>query len=94
MWLALVNRVLNPCPSFKFNRGCGPFNHSSIGVTLKNPYKIILKSLGLTYKTILGESSAKTIKGESIGYLTGIVYLKPDHTICAMAALAGCMAGC
>jgi hypothetical protein len=61
---------------------------------MKNPYKTILKSLGLTYKTILGESSAKTIKGESIGYLTGIVYLKPDHTICAMAALAGCMHGC
>jgi hypothetical protein len=61
---------------------------------MKNPYKTILKTLGLTYKTILGESSAKTIKGESIGYLTGIVYLKPDHTICAMAALAGCMHGC
>ena len=61
---------------------------------MKNPYKTIIKNLGLTYKTILGESSAKTIKGESIGYLTGIVYLKPDHKICAMAKLAGCMNGC
>jgi hypothetical protein len=61
---------------------------------MKNPYKLILKSLGLPYKTILGESSAKTIKGEKIGYLTGIVYLKPDHIICSMAKLAGCMHGC
>jgi len=61
---------------------------------MKNPYKLILTSLGLTYKTILGESSAKTVKGEKIGYLTGIVYLVPDHKICAMAKLAGCMIGC
>jgi hypothetical protein len=61
---------------------------------MNNPYKSILKSLGLTYKTILGESSAKTIKGEKIGYLTGIVYLVPDHKICSMAKLAGCMVGC
>lgn len=61
---------------------------------MKNPYKTILKSLGLTYKTILGESSAKTVKGEKIGYLTGIVYLVPDKKICAMAELAGCMIGC
>lgn len=61
---------------------------------MKNPYKTILNSLGLTYKTILGESSAKTVKGEKIGYLTGIVYLVPDKKICAMAELAGCMIGC
>ncbi len=52
---------------------------------MKNPYKTILKSLGLPYKTILGESSAKTVKGQSIGYLTGIVYLVPDETICPLA---------
>jgi hypothetical protein len=46
---------------------------------MKNPYKTILKTLGLPYKTILGESSAKTVKGQSIGYLTGIVYLVPDE---------------
>ena len=65
-----------------------------IGVTMKNPYKTILKSLGLPYKTILGESSAKTVKGQSIGYLTGIVYLVPDETICPLAKLAGCFDGC
>jgi hypothetical protein len=61
---------------------------------MKNPYKTILKSLGLPYKTILGESSAKTVKGQSIGYLTGIVYLVPDETICPLAKLAGCFDGC
>jgi hypothetical protein len=61
---------------------------------MNNPYKTILKSLGLPYKTILGESSAKTIKGQSIGYLTGIVYLVPDEVICPLAKLAGCFEGC
>jgi len=46
------------------------FNNFLIGVKMKNPYKTILKTLGLPYKTILGESSAKTVKGQSIGYLT------------------------
>jgi hypothetical protein len=48
---------------------------------MRNPYKSILASLGLTYRPILGRSSAKTIKGEKIGYLTGIVYLTPDDTL-------------
>ena len=61
---------------------------------MNNPYKTILKGLGLPYKTILGESSAKTIKGQSIGYLTGIVYLVPDERLCPMAKLAGCFDGC
>jgi hypothetical protein len=61
---------------------------------MNNPYKTILKSLGLTYKTILGESSAKTVKGEKIGYLTGIVYLVPDHKLCPLAIAAGCFEGC
>lgn len=61
---------------------------------MKNPYKVILTSLGLTYKTILGESSAKTVKGEKIGYLTGIVYLVPDHNLCPLARAAGCFDGC
>lgn len=66
-----------------------------IGVNdMKNPYKSILKSLGLPYKTILGESSAKTVKGQSIGYLTGIVYLVPDDNLCPLAKLAGCFEGC
>jgi hypothetical protein len=61
---------------------------------MKNPYKTILKSLGLPYKTILGESSAKTVKGEKIGYLTGIVYLVPDNKLCPLAISAGCITGC
>lgn len=61
---------------------------------MKNPYKTILNSLGLPYKTILGEASAKTVKGQSIGYLTGIVYLVPDVKLCPMAKLAGCFEGC
>ena len=59
-----------------------------------NPYKSILKALGLEYKTILGTASAKAVKGEKIGYLTAIIYLKPDDIICSMARIAGCMAGC
>jgi len=61
---------------------------------MNNPYKTILKAEGLPYKTILGESSAKTVKGEKIGYLTGIVYLVPDVKLCPMAKLAGCFEGC
>jgi hypothetical protein len=61
---------------------------------MRNPYKTILRERGLTYKTILGESSAKTIKGQSIGFLTGIVYLVPDDTLCAAARFAGCMQAC
>lgn len=61
---------------------------------MRNPYKSILVARGLPYKTILGESSAKTIKGQSIGYLTGIVYLVPDDVLCPMARLAGCFEGC
>jgi hypothetical protein len=61
---------------------------------MRNPYKSILRGLGLPYKTILGESSAKTIKGEKIGFLTGIVYLVPDVKLCPMAKLAGCFDGC
>jgi hypothetical protein len=61
---------------------------------MQNPYKIIIKQLNLQYRPILGESSTKTIKGEKIGYLTGIVYLVPDTKLCAMATLAGCLKGC
>ena len=61
---------------------------------MRNPYKQILRSLGLPYRPILGEASSKTIKGETIGFLTGIVYLVPDDEICPMARLAGCMDGC
>jgi len=52
---------------------------------MRNPYKTLLAASGLQYRPILGESSTKTVKGESIGYLTGIVYLVPDAKICAHA---------
>lgn len=61
---------------------------------MKNPYKLQLKREGLEYRPILGESSAKTIKGQKIGYLTAICYLVPDEKICPFAKLAGCFEGC
>ena len=61
---------------------------------MRNPYKSMLAAAGLPYRSILGESSTKTVKGESIGYLTGIVYLVPDAKLCAHAKLAGCLAPC
>ena len=61
---------------------------------MQNPYLSLLRQRGLSYRPILGESSAKTIKGESIGYLTAICYLAPDDDLCPLAKLAGCMAGC
>lgn len=61
---------------------------------MRNPYKMILQREGLPYKTLLGTSSTKTVKGERLGFLTAILYLTPDDNICAMARLAGCMEGC
>jgi hypothetical protein len=61
---------------------------------MKNPYKAQLQALNLPYKTILGTASAKTVKGEKIGYLTAIVYLKPSIKICSMSKLAGCLNPC
>ena len=61
---------------------------------MKNPYRSILRSLGLSYRPILGESSTKTIKGEKLNYVTGILYLTPDNELCPHARLAGCMDPC
>ena len=61
---------------------------------MRNPYKAKLQALNLPYKTILGTSSTKTVKGEKIGYLTAIVYLKPSIKICAHSKLAGCLNPC
>lgn len=61
---------------------------------MKNPYREILRARGLPYRSILGESSAKTIKGQKLNYLTGILYLTPDDELCAHARLAGCMHAC
>lgn len=50
------------------------------------------------YRSLLTTENAKTIKGESLGYLTGILYLAPADeagraNICA-AASQGCKDGC
>jgi hypothetical protein len=43
-------------------------------------------------------SDAKTVKGEKLGYLTGILYLAPydlsGHQVCPMASIAQCHAPC
>ena len=50
--------------------------------------------------TLLGTANTKTVKGEKLGVLTGILYLSPadsvstKRTLCAFAGLAGCKAGC
>ena len=56
---------------------------------MQNPFKAQLKREGLVYRPILGESSAKTIKGQKIGYLTAICYLVPDEKLCPFAQTAG-----
>lgn len=61
---------------------------------MKNPFKAQLKAEGLPYRPILGEASAKTVKGEKIGYLTAICYLVPDAKLCPFAHLAGCFDPC
>ena len=61
---------------------------------MHNPFKAKLQALNLPYKTILGTASAKTVKGEKIGYLTAIVYLKPSIKICPLSKLAGCLEPC
>lgn len=50
-------------------------------------------------KTLIGfNSNAKTIKGNTIGYYTGILYLAPSdisgYQVCPMAKLAGCESAC
>ena len=50
--------------------------------------------------TLLGTANTKTIKGEKLGVLTGILYLSPadsvstKRTLCPYADIAGCKAGC
>ena len=61
---------------------------------MQNPYKLQLKNEGLQYRPILGQASAKTIKGEKIGYLTAICYLVPDKKLCPFAQLAKCFDPC
>ena len=39
-------------------------------------------------------SDAKTVKGQKLGFYTGILYLIPDDKLCPMAEKAGCREGC
>ncbi len=39
-------------------------------------------------------TDAKTVKGEKKGYLTGIMYMIPDDTLCPASKIAGCREGC
>lgn len=50
-------------------------------------------------KTLLSiDTNAKTVKGQTLGFLTGILYLAPadqsGHNVCPTAELAGCKAAC
>ena len=61
---------------------------------MNNPYKKQLRTENLIYKTILGDASTKTVKGEKIGFYTAIVYLVPSEKICPFAKKAGCLIPC
>jgi hypothetical protein len=39
-------------------------------------------------------TDTKTVKGEKQGYLTGILYMIPNDTICPASKVAGCREGC
>lgn len=39
-------------------------------------------------------TDAKTVKGQKVGYLTGIMYMIPDDTLCPASKVAGCREGC
>ncbi len=39
-------------------------------------------------------ADSKTVKGEKLGYLTGIVYLIPDNTLCPASKMAKCDIAC
>jgi hypothetical protein len=50
-----------------------------------------------TFKLLSVSNDAKTVKGEAVGFLTGILYMAPytlsGHNVCPMAS-PGCIAGC
>lgn len=39
-------------------------------------------------------SDAKTVKGQKLGFLTGVMYMMPDDTLCPVAKIAGCRNAC
>jgi len=60
--------------------------------------KKLVKTGALQYRPLLGIQNAKTIKGEDLGYITGIMYLAPADIVnglnlCPYAS-AGCKKSC
>lgn len=55
-----------------------------------------LTDIAKTYgcSSLIGTQNAKTVKGEKLEYLTGILYMMPDDVICPVARLAGCRSAC
>lgn len=53
---------------------------------------------GETFKNsdfdLLGVTNAKTSKGEELGYMTAIIYLKPSKELCPASIAAGCLNAC
>ncbi len=45
-------------------------------------------------KLLAIDTNAKTVKGQKVGYMTGILYMIPDDTICPASKVAGCREGC
>ena len=60
----------------------------------KKECKEILLANGLAMPSYMLGDSVKTAKGLSKGYLTGILYLKPDLTICPSSKIANCLNDC
>lgn len=59
----------------------------------KKALKLALKEHGVNSIFSVG-SDAKTIKGEKLGYDTGIMYMQPDRELCPASKLAQCEEGC
>lgn len=56
---------------------------------------LLLNAAVFNVKSLLTVSSdAKTIKGETKGFLTGIMYLNPDDKLCPASKAAGCRDAC
>lgn len=58
--------------------------------------KTQLVAIARTYgcASLLGVDNAKTVKGEELGYLTGILYLMPTDALCPSSRIAGCREAC
>lgn len=45
-------------------------------------------------KLLARDTNSKTVKGQKVGYITGILYMMPDDTICPASKVAGCREAC